>query len=192
MYNVALPIMRRSQECSCVMYRALSLVTQLATILIPPYSFHGANSSNRMRRQRRISHQLTHDQDGNEVMLVRFWVEAQEPKPADGQDAYWWDTVKSYVGPLIWEDSNKPGSFTPQPTHPKPAPPPPEPEPPQSWGAWAASELGSVFGGLVPRLAKGPDGQATTGGAAMFKRARKPSLGEFSTGEATAELKKVC
>lgn len=149
-----------------------------------------------MRRQRRISHQLSQDSDGNEIMLVRFWVEGQVPHDSNAeQDVYWWDTVKAWIGPLIWEDSTKPGSYQPLPTRPSPpvsAPPVPTPPPqPQSWGNWVASGLGSVFGGLVPKLATGQDGHPTTGGVGMFKRARKPSLGEYSTGEVTAELKKV-
>lgn len=162
---------------------------QLQSMLLSPLSFHGASSNNRLRRNRRISSSLSTDPDGTERMLVRFWVEGQVPD--NGEDNYWWDTVKEWVGPLIWEDSSKPGSYVPQPTHPKPAPPPPAPEPAQTWGGWVAGGLGSVFGGLVPKTKVGEDGQPTTGGASMFKRARKPTLGEFSTAEAVAELKKV-
>ena len=162
---------------------------QIQSTLLPPLTFHGANSSNRLRRNRRISHSLTTDADGTERMLVRFWVEGQVPD--NGEDKYWWDTVKEWGGPLIWEDSTKPGSYVPQPTHPKPAPSPPPPPPPQTWGGWVSSGLSSVFGGLVPRTTVGENGQPTTGSASLFKRARKPQLGEFSTGEAVAELKKV-
>lgn len=162
---------------------------QLQSMLLPPLSFHGASSSNRMRRNRRISSSLTVDADGSERMIVRFWVEGQVPD--NGEEEYWWDTVKKWVGPLIWEDSERPGSYVPTPTHPKPPPPPPPPEPAQTWGGWVAGGLSSVFGGLVPRVKVGEDGKPTTGGAALFKRARKPALGEFSTGEAIAELKKV-
>lgn len=158
-------------------------------MLLPPLSFHGAPSSSRMRRNRRISSSLTVDADGSERMIVRFWVEGQVPD--NGEEKYWFDTVKEWVGPLIWEDSTKPGSYVPTPTHPKPSPPPPPPEPAQTWGGWVAGGLSSVFGGLVPRVKVGENGQPTTGGAALFKRARKPALGEFSTAEAVAELKKV-
>lgn len=173
--------------------QSLSLISQLLQIqsmLLPPLSFHGANSSNRLRRNRRISHSLTTDADGTERMLVRFWVEGQVPD--NGEEKYWFDTVKEWIGPLIWEDSTRPGSYVPQPTHLKPAPPPPSPPPPQTWGGWIGGGLSSVFGGLVPRTKVGEDGQPTTGSASLFKRARKPHLGEFSTGEAVAELKKVC
>ncbi|KAK4046498.1 hypothetical protein OIV83_006024 [Microbotryomycetes sp. JL201] len=164
---------------------------ELKTILIEPLTFHGANSSSRLRRNRRPSSALTTADDGSELMQVRFWVEGKAPA-TDGQDEnkVWWDTVKEWVGPLVWEDSSKPGSYKPRPTHPPPNPPP---EPivdmrDDSWSTWLRNGLGSVFGGLVPNL-KGP-GQTAGSSATILKRARKPALGEYTTGEVVAELKK--
>lgn len=50
--------------------------------------------------------------------------------------------------------------------------------------------LTSVFAGILPRR-KGPNGEIEGPSSGMFKRARKPRLGEYSTGEVVAELKKV-
>ncbi|KAM0792922.1 hypothetical protein ACM66B_002681 [Microbotryomycetes sp. NB124-2] len=166
---------------------------ELKTILIEPLTFHGANSSNRLRRNRRPSSALTTADDGSEVMQVRFWVEGKAPaSDTDDENKVWWDTVKEWVGPLVWEDSSKPGSYKPRPTHPPPNPPPSPPqasEQDNSWSNWVRSGLGSVFGGLVPNL-KARDGQSTGSTATILKRARKPALGEHTTGEVVAELKK--
>lgn len=161
---------------------------QLRTILLPPLSFHGANSSNRLHRNRRIS--STHATDpstGAELLYVKFWVEGTSPK--SDQDETWFDTVKKWIGPVIWEDSSKPGSYVPRPTVPKVEPPPPEPVR-QSWSGWAGGALASVFGGIIPRRKDAAGGPSREGGS-LFTKARKPTLGEYSSGEVFAELVKV-
>ncbi|KAL8279336.1 hypothetical protein RQP46_008373 [Phenoliferia psychrophenolica] len=160
---------------------------ELRTLLIPPYTFHGANSSNRLHRNRRIS--STHATDpstGAELLFIKFWIEAV-PLKSD-EDETWWDVVKSYVGPIIWEDSSKPGSYVPRPSVPKVAPPPPEPVR-QTWAGWAGEGLASVFGGIIPRRKDATGGQAKDGGS-LFTKARKPALGEYASGEVFAELVK--
>lgn len=161
---------------------------QLNSILLPPLTFHGAASSSRMRRNRRISSSLTVDPiDGSETMIVRFWVEGTEKRDND-EDKTYWDHVKKWVGPLIWEDSTKPGSYVPRPSNPKPAPPPPPPEQPKTWGGWLVGSVASAFGGIVPRARTDEHGHRE---ASLFKKARRPALGEYSTAECVAELKKV-
>ncbi|KAK4048055.1 hypothetical protein OIO90_005956 [Microbotryomycetes sp. JL221] len=170
---------------------------ELKTILIEPLSFHGANSSNRLRRNRRPSSSLTQSEDGSELMQVRFWVEGnplQRTNDMTNENRIWWDTVKEWVGPLVWEDSSKPGSFKPRPTLPQPNPPPsppPVPHKDESWSSWVRTGLTNAFGGLVPNL-NGNTGRDGNGhaSASILKRARKPELGQYMTGEVVAELKK--
>lgn len=163
-----------------------------------PLIFHGANSSNRLRRNRRISSTLTQDpKDGQDILVVRFWVEGASAKSKLPGEENWWDTVKGWVGPLIWEDSTKPGSYVPRPSGSSSQieveKPPPVPEVKRSWAGWVGDGLASVVGGLIPRPGKNGTltGDVPGGGASVFKRPRKPLLGEFETGEAVAELKKV-
>jgi hypothetical protein len=101
--------------------------------------------------------------------------------------------LKKWIGPIIFEDSHRPGSYVPTPSI-KPSPPlPPPPPPPRTWLQWTGDGFTSLFGSLIPSTGK--DGQ-TVGGEAitpssMFRRPRRPSPNEFWTGEATAELIKV-
>jgi hypothetical protein len=124
-------------------------------------------------------------------MIVRFWVEGTAPP--DASETNWMDTLKKWIGPIIFEDSHRPGSYVPTPSI-KPSPPlPPPPPPPRTWLQWTGDGFTSLFGSLIPSTGK--DGQ-TVGGEAitpssMFRRPRRPSPNEFWTGEATAELIKV-
>lgn len=97
--------------------------------------------------------------------------------------------MKKWVGPAIWEDSTKPGSYVPRPSIPKPEPVAVV-QPDRGWTGWVVDGLTSVFAGILPRR-KGPNGEIEGPANGMFKRARKPRLGEHSTGEVVAELKKV-
>ena len=63
-------------------------------------------------------------------------------------------------------------------------------QPDRGWTGWVVDGLTSVFAGILPRR-KGPNGEIEGPANGMFKRARKPRLGEHSTGEVVAELKKV-
>ena len=163
---------------------------QINALLLAPLSFHGQNSSNRLRRNRRISSSLSTDSSGRETMIVRFWVEGT-PLPVEGEDVYWFDTVKQWIGPLVYEDSSNPGAYVPRPTFPKVEPSPPLPLPQQSWASWVGVGVLSLFGGLIPNLGSKKAGENTPVQSNMFKRASRPAPGEHFTGEAVAELKKV-
>lgn len=180
---------------------------QLKSILIEPYQFHGQNSSNRLRRNRRISSSLSVDpNDGTETLLVRFWIEST-PLPTDPSlepEIPWFDTIKSYIGPVIWEDSTKPGSYTPRPSASVLAAIEVEKEREaevakegQTWGGWVREGVYSVFGGIIPRPQSSSkngtkDGEKKTGAASLFTRkSRRPRRGEHTSGEVVAELKKV-
>lgn len=170
-----------------LLFPTLTLIPlKLRTLLLPPLSFHGASNGNRLNRNRRIS--STHATDpstGAELLFVKFWVEGLAP--VNDTDTNWWDTVKKWVGPLIWEDSSRPGSYVPTPSVPKVEPPPPEPVG-RTWGGWAADGLASVFGGIIPRR---KDANGAAARESLFARPRKPALGEYYTGEVFAELEKV-
>ncbi|SGY69214.1 BQ5605_C004g02977 [Microbotryum silenes-dioicae] len=168
--------------------------SELQSVLIEPFSFHGANSSNRLRRNRRISHQLSTDpQTGQDLMRIRFWVQAHDP--IMDQEA-WWPWIKRFVSVAIWQDSTRPEAFVTRDE--KRA----ELEEmknlqvekenkPVGWGQWAVGGISSALKGLVPRTSTALNtAQNGTSGAALFKRARKPDLGEWSTAEVVAELKK--
>lgn len=164
---------------------------QIRSLIIPPLSFHGQSSSNRLRRNRRVSSSTSTNALGQEIMIVRFWVEGTPPK--DDRETNWMDTLKKWIGPIIFEDSYRPGSYVPTPSiKPNPAPPPPPP-PPRTWSGWVGDGLAAVFGSLIPTTTK--DGKKTGGEAVtpanMFKKPRRPKAGEYWTGEATAELRKV-
>ncbi|POY76114.1 hypothetical protein BMF94_0837 [Rhodotorula taiwanensis] len=104
---------------------------ELATMLAPPYSFHGppTPADARLRRNRRPSHSLTVDpQTGLETLFVRFALTATDPSaassgPSSPLELEWWtsfswdgtvDWVKKWVGPLVWDDSAHPGRYDPR------------------------------------------------------------------------------
>ena len=123
-------------------------------------------------------------------MIVRFWVEGT-PLPVEGEDVYWFDIVKQWIGPLIYEDSANPGAYVPRPTFPKVEPSPPLPPPVQSWSSWVGGGVLSLFGGLIPSIGQKQPGENQPVQSTMFKRVMRPAPGEHFTGEAVAELKKV-
>ncbi|KAI5476465.1 mitochondrial inner membrane translocase complex, subunit Tim21 [Pseudohyphozyma bogoriensis] len=174
---------------------------ELNSLLLPPLTFHGTtSSSSRMRRNRRVSHALTTDpRDGLEVLVVKFWVEGKEPVDPNAADTPW-DTVKKWVGPLIWEDSRDPGSYVPRPSEKKAEVEREreierarrereERERKVGWGEWVGNGVASMFRGLVPRGVT-KDGREISGASGLFKKKEKPKQGEFSSGECVAELKK--
>lgn len=123
-------------------------------------------------------------------MTIRFWVEGKKLADPDA-DVHWFDKVKAWVGPAIWEDSTKPGSYVPLPTVPKPQVDLPEPKA-RTWVGWVEQGFRSAFGAIVPQLAVKDGKTVEIGGVTgLFGRLRKPRLGEHSTGEVVAILKKV-
>lgn len=98
------------------------------------------------------------------------------------------DMAKRFIGPIIWEDSTKPGSYVPRKEPKEEAPV--ELPPPQSWGSWVGGGVASLFGGILPTSRDGADGKKTVQ-PSMFKRVMRPKPGEHWTGECVAELKKV-
>lgn len=161
---------------------------ELSLILQHPLSFHGQNSANRMRRNRRVSSSLSPD---GQALLVRFWVEGVEPESSEPET--WLGWAKRWIGPAIYEDSHNPGNYHPSPSPPAGGHLEASPVPAvhkQGWGEWVGGAVsgfvGSAVGGLVP---KGLGG-AKEGSRVMGMIPRKPRLGEYSTGEVTAELKK--
>lgn len=122
------------------------------------------------------------------MLLLRFYVEGT-PLPSEGEDEHIFDTIKKWIGPLIWEDSSKPGSYVPRPTFPK-AEPPPVVVPPRTWLGWVTDGIYSAFAGILPPRAQVVDGKLVEA-KGMFARIRKPTLGEYDSGEGTAQLIKV-
>ena len=177
-----LPARARSNETA----KMVLTETQLHELLIEPLRFHGSSSGNRWQRNRSIAHGLTVDpSDGQEVLTVSFWVEGS-PNPeraaAMAKDDSLWYRVKEWVGPLVWEDSRKPGSYVPQPTQPPPPPPTPPPED-RTWVGSIKSSVKGAFSALVPRL---KSGASTVEGMLT----RKPKRGHYTSGECVAILKR--
>ncbi|GAA5942435.1 Tim21p [Sporobolomyces koalae] len=167
----------------------------LQTILLPPYSFHGSTTTDRMRRNRRIAHSITHDpQTGLETLFIRFTLSARDPAAElEAQEESWLDWSKKWIGPLVWQDSHHPEQYQPHlSTDPKPV----EPEigtksqrdsRSQGWTGWFGGFVGAAFG---MTSGKGFISDSSNGESGLFKRLRKPKLGEFSQGEVVAELQK--
>ncbi|GAA6055434.1 hypothetical protein JCM3770_006992 [Rhodotorula araucariae] len=181
---------------------------ELATILPPPLSFHGSASSSRMRRNRRISSSLSVDpRTGVETLFVRFYVEGTDPLAAEAQAGETWlDWAKRWIGPAVWEDSHHPGGYAPRlssglteeeeeariESERRKAR---EEEQKKTWSGWAVSKVGgavgSMFGGVRGlRGSQAADGDTGASGPSFFRRAKKPRLGEYTTGEVVAELQK--
>lgn len=104
--------------------------------------------------------------------------------------------MKKWIGPLIWEDSTKPGSYVPRPSHPVVEPVVVVEEVrKRSWSEWFGDGVYSVVGGIVPRLGKKKEEggkEEKKGTQSLFTRKnRRPKLGEHNTGEVVAELVKV-
>ncbi|GAA5911214.1 hypothetical protein JCM8208_005763 [Rhodotorula glutinis] len=181
---------------------------ELSTILPPPLSFHGSASSTRMRRNRRISSSLSVDpRTGAETLFVRFYVEGTDPLAAEAQAGETWlDWAKRWIGPAVWEDSHRPGGYAPRLSNglteeeeeqrlERERRRAVDTERSKSWTGWASTKVGgvvgSMFGGLGGlRNGPGADGEAGASGPGLFRRARKPRLGEYTTGEVVAELQK--
>ncbi|GAA6019743.1 hypothetical protein JCM11491_005236 [Sporobolomyces phaffii] len=185
----------------------------LNSILVGPFGFHGSTTSDRLRRNRRISHSLTHDpHSGLETLFIRFTVEGR-PDPnaptsagVDGAaaDESWLDWCKRWIGPLVWEDSHRPGNYHPslstdaeeraRALERADAARREEDRRTKSWTGWAAGFVGNAFGGITRGVASGGaatrEGADAPGGGGLFKRLRKPKLGEYSSGEVVAELQK--
>ena len=171
-------------------------------MLIPPLAFHGASSSSdqRLRRNRRISHSLTTDSTtGLETLFIRFYVEGQDPS-REGEEESWLDWAKINIGPLIWQDSHHPTNYNPklsadtrreeeEELELRRKQSEEEEKRRTSWKSWLGGFVGGAFGG-VTRGVREAEGSSSSGGG-LFKRARKPKLGEHYTGEVVAELQKV-
>jgi len=170
-------------------------------MLIPPLAFHGASNSSdqRLRRNRRISHSLTTDPStGLETLFIRFYVEGQDPNE-EGKDESWLDWAKTWVGPLVWQDSHHPTNYNPklsadlrreeeEQLEMKRKRLEDEEKRRTSWTSWLGGFVGGAFGGVTRGVR---EAEGTSGGGGLFKRARKPKLGEHYTGEVVAELQKV-
>lgn len=120
-------------------------------------------------------------------MTLRFYVEGTAPVE-EGETNYM-DTLKKWIGPLIFEDSHHPGNYVPTPSIPKPTPLPPPPPLVASWQSWLTESVLKLFGTLV-RTKKDAKGE-TIVTTSLFSRPTRPKPGEFWTGEVTAELRKV-
>ncbi|BGP29657.1 hypothetical protein JCM10296v2_001396 [Rhodotorula toruloides] len=181
---------------------------ELQTMLAPPLSFHGSSSGSRVRRNRRISHSMSKDPStGLETLFVRFYVEGTDPLAAEAAaNESWLDWAKRWIGPAVWEDSHRPGTYRPklssglteeeeeariEAERRKKL----DEERRKSWGGWLSSSVGSavgsVFGGVKGlRGGAGAEDGAASSGRGFFSRQKKPRLGEYTTGEVVAELKK--
>ncbi|GAA5835474.1 hypothetical protein JCM11251_005245 [Rhodosporidiobolus azoricus] len=182
---------------------------ELTSILAPPLTFHGSASGTRARH-RRISHSYSVDPtSGTETLFVRFWVEARDPHAEDeGGLQSWMDWAKRWIGPAIWEDSNNPGSYQPHLDSERreredraleeARRAEEERKRRKTWGGWLASgveslwtgAVGGAFGGKSGFRGTRADGEEGASGGGLFRRQRKPRLGEFTTGEVVAELEK--
>ncbi|GAA5963593.1 hypothetical protein JCM3765_004335 [Sporobolomyces pararoseus] len=173
----------------------------LNEMLIGPLSFHGSStSSDRLRRQRRIQHSITRDpQSGQETLFIRFIVEGKDPNAAkEEQEESWLDWSKKWIGPLVWQDSKHPENYNPtlskhleqeQERLRKEKEQQERSSLTSSWSNYLSSTLSSAFGGLLPKSSSTTiNNSSNEGGSGLFKRLRKPKLGEFSTGEVVAEL----
>ncbi|GAA5872485.1 hypothetical protein JCM8547_006928 [Rhodosporidiobolus lusitaniae] len=179
---------------------------ELTTMLLPPLTFHGTASGTRARH-RRISHSYSVDpHTGAETLFVRFWIEARDPSSTGGENESWMDWGKRWIGPAIWEDSHNPGAYQPVLEGEKKR----EEEERAvaeakrrederrrnaSWfgrlgaglsGA-ASAAVGGVWGGKGGYRGTRGEGEEVPG---LFRRQRKPKLGEHATGEVVAELEK--
>lgn len=163
-----------------------------------------------MRRNRRISSSLSVDpRTGLETLFVRFYVEGTDPLAAEAQaNETWLDWAKRWIGPAVWEDSHRPGGYAPRLSNglteeeeearlERERRRAVEEERRKSWSGWAASKVGGVVGSMFGGVhglrtgAGGVDGDAGAAGSGFFRRAKKPRLGEYTTGEVVAELQKV-
>ncbi|GAA5886587.1 hypothetical protein JCM3774_003307 [Rhodotorula dairenensis] len=198
---------------------------ELPTMLAPPYSFHGPTSpaDARLRRNRRPSHTLTVDPStGLETLFVRFAITAADPLASEtdnnvggaaGFVAHYWDWAKRWIGPLVWDDSTRPGAYDPKLSNGLTAS---ELElklererraqldaeksaaAAVSWSGWIANQVGSLvgsmFGGFGAGALTGRSATSTPGGAGggegYFRRPRKPAYGEYTSAEVVAELQK--
>ncbi|GEM09086.1 mitochondrial inner membrane translocase complex, subunit Tim21 [Rhodotorula toruloides] len=182
---------------------------ELQTMLAPPLSFHGSSSSSRVRRNRRISHSLSKDPStGVETLFVRFYVEGTDPLAAEAAaNESWLDWAKRWIGPAVWEDSHHPGTYRPKLSSglteeeeeariEEERREKLDEERRKTWGGWLSSSVGSavgsVFGGLngLRGGAVAEEGAASSGRRGFFSRQKKPRLGEYTTGEVVAELRK--
>lgn len=201
---------------------------QLPTMLAPPYSFHGPVSpaDARIRRNhRRPSHTLTVDPTtGVETLYVRFAITASDPLASSSSDsapgeggnliARSWDWAKTWIGPLVWDDSHHPGAYDPKLSNGLTAS---ERElqlererkhreqlerserERASWTGWVANGLsnfvgsvvGSSLGGLRNLSGAKTAAAPGSGGEGYFRRPRKPAYGEYTSAEVVAELQKV-
>ncbi|GAA6060608.1 hypothetical protein JCM10212_004587 [Sporobolomyces blumeae] len=196
---------------------------ELNTMLVPPLTFYGSPTSAaspRLRRNRRIAHSHSTDPTtGLETLFIRFYVQAAED-PVEkrrrldaGQGTTWenaLDWLKTWVGPLVWQDSHHPDNYHPHLSSDERARQFDEEErrriererlerSNETWAGWAwngvTGSIGSAFGGITKGMREPAhhqaDGDASVRrGGGLFKRARKPRLGEFTDGEVVAELQK--
>jgi hypothetical protein len=156
-------------------------------------------------RHRRISHSYSIDpQTGLETLFVRFWIEARDPHSTEEES--WMDWAKRWIGPAIFEDSHNPGAYQPRLDSEvkeeekrvleKARKVREDEERRKSWGGWISSGVsnatsnafGGLFGGSKGFRGSRGEGEEAPG---LFKRQRKPKLGEHATGEVVAELEKV-
>lgn len=199
-------------------------------MLALPYSFHGPVSpaDARLRRNhRRPSHTLTVDPStGVETLYVRFAITASDPlasssassdlEASEGNNliARSWDWAKTWIGPLVWDDSHHPGAYDPKLSNGLTASQlesklererqlreqlERSERQKASWTGWVANGLGNFVGTVVGSSLGGLrnlSGAATTkaagsSGEGYFRRPRKPAYGEYTSAEVVAELQKV-
>lgn len=201
-------------------------------MLAPPYSFHGPVSpaDARLRRNhRRPSHTLTVDPaTGLETLYVRFAITASDPLAASSSSsdstpgqgnlvARSWDWAKTWIGPLVWDDSHHPGAYDPKLSDGLTASERAQQQQLErerqqrelversereraSWTGWAANGLGNLVGSVVGSSLAGLKNLSGTksvaapgsgGGEGYFRRPRKPTYGEYTSAEVVAELQKV-
>lgn len=202
---------------------------ELPTMLALPYSFHGPVSpaDARLRRNhRRPSHTLTVDPStGVETLYVRFAITASDPlasssassdlEASEGNNliARSWDWAKTWIGPLVWDDSHHPGAYDPKLSNGLTASQlesklererqlreqlERSERQKASWTGWVANGLGNFVGTVVGSSLGGLrnlSGAATTkaagsSGEGYFRRPRKPAYGEYTSAEVVAELQK--
>ena len=169
-------------------------------MLIGPLSFHGSTTlGDRLRRQRRIQHSLTKDpQTGQETLFIRFIVQGKDPNSAkEEEEESWLDWSKKWIGPLVWQDSKHPENYNPilskdlereRLRHEEEEEARRKKSLASSWSNYLTSTISSAFGGLLPKTIT--SSSSTNEGSRLFKRLKKPKLGEFTTGEVVAELVK--
>jgi len=167
-----------------VFNRAVDLIRaneEISTILQPPLSFHGEASNSRMRRNRRVSSKIQSDPVSGDIMSLHFYVEG---RPEGELQETWTQSINRWFRTLVYEPTNGPKLPSQSP--------PPLSEPPiqQASSNWFISWLLELFAGIFPATVWRSQNSASRKRAAAPIRPVKPELGQFSTGEVHARLRK--